>query len=202
MFKYTLQTSTARRDASYNLLSCYRLQELFQLNAYRKRQDLTYYVKKPFFFGGLTNISGALAVLVWTSATLSHIYVFQMTCCSSIRTVDSSDNSLVHLWQSCIAGCGHNIYFRPVSFFFFPRLISAAADWMSTILRHMVWHYSPNLECRSEMCCTRLARNTGRKDRHFGTIAQVCRAISSELRHVSTIWKKLVKQQYLLHMPW
>jgi len=22
---------------------------------------------------------------------------------------------------------------------FFPRLISAAADWMSTILRHMVW---------------------------------------------------------------
>jgi len=24
-------------------------------------------------------------------------------------------------------------------FFFFPRLISAAAGWMSTILRHMVW---------------------------------------------------------------
>jgi len=23
--------------------------------------------------------------------------------------------------------------------FFFPRLISAAVDWMSTILRHMVW---------------------------------------------------------------
>ena len=24
--------------------------------------------------------------------------------------------------------------------FFFPRLISAVADWMSTILLHMVWH--------------------------------------------------------------
>ena len=24
-------------------------------------------------------------------------------------------------------------------FFFFPRLISAVGDWMSTILRHMVW---------------------------------------------------------------
>jgi len=24
---------------------------------------------------------------------------------------------------------------------FFPRLISAVADWMSTILRHMVWPY-------------------------------------------------------------
>ena len=26
-----------------------------------------------------------------------------------------------------------------LSFFFFPRLISAAADWMSAILPHMVW---------------------------------------------------------------
>ena len=46
--------------------------------------------------------------------------------------------------------------------------------------------------------------NTGRKkvakNRHLGTIAQLCRAISSQLRHVSTIGKKLVKQQYVLHM--
>jgi len=49
---------------------------------------------------------------------------------------------VVNLWPPCIAGCGH-IYFRPVSFFllFFPRLISAVADWMSTILPHMVWPY-------------------------------------------------------------
>jgi len=36
---------------------------------------------------------------------------------------------------------GH-IYFHAVvssSFFFFPRLISAVGDWMSTILPHMVW---------------------------------------------------------------
>jgi len=38
------------------------------------------------------------------------------------------------------------------------------------------------------------------KNRHLGTIAQFCRAISSQLRHVSTIGKKLVKQQYLLHV--
>ena len=37
------------------------------------------------------------------------------------------------------------------------------------------------------------------KNRH-GTIAQLCPAISSQLSHVSTIGKKLVKQQYLLHM--
>jgi len=38
------------------------------------------------------------------------------------------------------------------------------------------------------------------KNRHPGTIPQLCRAISSQLRHVSTFGKKLVKQQYLLHM--
>ena len=38
------------------------------------------------------------------------------------------------------------------------------------------------------------------KIRLLGTIAQVCRATSSQLRHVSTIGKKLVKQQCLPHM--
>ena len=81
---------------------------------------------------------------------------------------------------------------------------------MSTILLHMaipplhVLIICANLECRSETCCTRLAANTGRKkvakNRHLGTIAQLCRAISSQIRHVSTIGKKLVKQQYLLYM--
>ena len=37
------------------------------------------------------------------------------------------------------------------------------------------------------------------KYRHLGTIAQICRAISLQLRHVSTIGKS-VKQQYLLRM--
>jgi len=52
-----------------------------------------------------------------------------------------------------------------VSFFlssFFPHLISLAADWMSTILPHMVWPLCI-LECRSEMCCTRLNGNAGSK---------------------------------------
>jgi len=47
-------------------------------------------------------------------------------------------------------------------------------------------------------------RNTGHKkvvkNCHLGTIAQLRQAIYSQLRHVSTIGKKLVKQQYLLHM--
>ena len=36
--------------------------------------------------------------------------------------------------------------------------------------------------------------------RHLGIIAQLCRAISPQLKHVSTNGKKHVKHQYLLHM--
>ena len=60
----------------------------------------------------------------------------------------------------------------------------------------MVWPYSANMECRSEMCCTRLAGNTARKNdvknRHLLTIAQLCRAISLQLRHISRIGKNLL----------
>jgi len=49
-----------------------------------------------------------------------------------------------------------------------------------------------------------LAGNAGPKKPtkigHLGTIAQLCRAISLQLRHVSKIGKKLVKQQYLPQM--
>jgi len=38
------------------------------------------------------------------------------------------------------------------------------------------------------------------KIRHLDTIAHLCRAIYLQLRHVSTIGEKIVKQQYLPHM--
>ena len=63
---------------------------------------------------------------------------------------------------------------------------------------------SANLRCRSETCCTWVTEKTQdakvAKNHHLGTIAQLCRAISLQLRHVSTIRKKLVKHQYLLHV--
>ena len=67
---------------------------------------------------------------------------------------------------------------------------------MYTILLHMVSGLSENLECRSQMCCTRLAGNTEpknvAKNRHLRIIAQLCRAISLQLRHVSTTGKNLL----------
>jgi len=48
----------------------------------------------------------------------------------------------VELWPPYVIG-GHYIFCPVVSFFFlssfFPRIISAAAGWMSTILWQMVW---------------------------------------------------------------
>jgi len=78
-------------------------------------------------------------------------------------------------------GIGQAIIFLPCSFclssiffLFFPRLISAVADWMSAILAYMVWPWCV-FKIQAETCCTWLAENTGRKNspksRHLGTIA-------------------------------
>ena len=90
--------------------------------------------------------------------------------------------------------CGHCIFFLwflLLSSFFFssPNLSGRRVD-----VYHTWCGLSVNLECRSEMCCTWLAGNTGRrvqqKNGHLRTIAQLCPAESSQLRHVSTIGKK------------
>ena len=75
-----------------------------------------------------------------------------------------------------------------------PKLKTKSEGLASVLLLHSnrtvsymrIWHL---------LCCTRLvkiqdAKNYA-KNRHLRTIAQLCRAISSQLRHVSTIGKKL-----------
>ena len=80
---------------------------------------------------------------------------------------------------------GGAIIFLPCGYYlsiFFPRLISAAGDGCLPYF-HTWCGLSANLECRSKMCGTQIAANTGRKNCHFGTITQLCRAVSSQLRH-------------------
>jgi len=85
-----------------------------------------------------------------------------------------------------------------LSFFSSPNLSGRRLDVYHTLTHGVAPAPSANLECRSEMCCTRLAANAGpkkvAKNRHLGTIAQLCRAISLQLTHVSTMAKKLVKR--------
>ena len=108
-------------------------------------------------------------------------------------------------------GIGQAIIFSSCGFFssfffflsFFSRLISAVADWMSTILLHIWFGPSANLERRYEMCCTWLLENAGPKKspkiRHLSTFAQLCRATSSQLRHVSTTGKNLLNSNVSPH---
>jgi len=101
--------------------------------------------------------------------------------------------------------CGHYIFALRFlllsSFFFFAYSQPSKIGCLPYF--HTWCGLSVNLRCRSEMYYTRLAENTertkSRKIRHLGTIAQFCRAISSQVRHVSSIGK-IVKQQHLLHM--
>jgi len=95
-----------------------------------------------------------------------------------------------------------------LSFFFFLVFSSPNLSGRRLDVDHASTRCGPsvNLECRSEMCCMRLTGNAGPKKLpkicHLGTIAQLCRAISSQLRHVLTIGKRLVKQQYLPTCPY
>ena len=93
--------------------------------------------------------------------------------------------------------CGHYIIFLPWGFFIFflslPNLSCRTLD---------VYHTSAHgvalvkFGCMSETCSMRLAGNAVRKKspkiRHLGIIAQLCRAISLQLRHVLTIEKNLL----------
>jgi len=96
-----------------------------------------------------------------------------------------------------------HIYFHPVvcSFFllssFFPFLAKSQPSQIRCLPYLHTWcGLSANLTCMSETCCAGLAANTGRKNssknRHLDTIAQLCRAMSSQIRHVSTIGKKIL----------
>jgi len=73
----------------------------------------------------------------------------------------------------------------------FPGLFSAVADLMSTVLLHMVSFlriYNAGLSCAARGSLQ--IQDT--KNRHLHTIAQLCTAISSQLRHVTTIGKNLL----------
>jgi len=119
------------------------------------------------------------------------------------KNANTNNWVLLLLWSPY--GIGETIIFSCCSLFFllfFPRLISPAADWMSAILPHMVW---PWCEFKMQVwnllhaACWKHRTQKVAKNRHLGTIAQLWQAISSQLKHVSAVRKKL-KQQYVLHM--
>jgi len=106
------------------------------------------------------------------------------------------------LWLPYVIG--RPLYFCPVVsiFFLFYFLTLSQRSEIGYLPYFHTCGLSANLECMSEMCCSlHVPRwKYTQKNRHFGTITQLCRAVSLQLRHASTIGEKLVKPQYLLHM--
>ena len=122
---------------------------------------------------------------------------------SKVHFISDVWSSDVWLWPPRIADA--ILYFCPVvsySIFLIFFLASSQPSQIGCLPYFYTWcGLSVNLGCRSATCCKRLAGNAGRKNdaknRHLGTILQLCRAESSQQRHVSTFRKKLVQQQYM-----
>jgi len=102
---------------------------------------------------------------------------------------------------------GHYIFallFLLLSFFFFfssPNLSRRRVDVYHTFTHGVALAriYNACLKCAARGSLEIQDAKMTQKNRHLGTIAQVCRAVSLQLRHVSTIGKRF-KQQYLLYM--
>jgi len=95
-------------------------------------------------------------------------------------------------------GIGQTIIFLPCGSSFFLLLCFSSPNlsgrrFLCLPYFHTWCGLSANLGCRSETCCTRLAENTGCKNRHLRIIVQLCRATSLQVRHVLTIRKKLLR---------
>jgi len=146
-------------------------------------------------------------------AVIVSISVSQRTSLSWILTYMSPTGSFFHLrcqllllWLPCVADADIIVlprFFFLLSFVFFPCLISAVADWMSTILPHMVWPWCAfrmqvwnMLHAASWKYMTQKMTQKSPSAHHCTTLSG---CIFATKAHIDNR-KKLVKQQYLPHM--
>ena len=151
-------------------------------------------MNRPFPFPGQMSLELTESGFnFWCSFNV--IFVFLVFCVSCYSGV---------IMAALCNRAGHYIFtLWFLSFFlllsFFPCLISAATDWMSTILWHVVC-LSANLECRSEIFCTRLAGNAGPKKIAIWAPSHKSSGYKFATKARIDNRKKLVKQQCLSHM--
>ena len=95
--------------------------------------------------------------------------------------------------------CGFFVLLLSSFFFSSPNLSRRRLDVYHTSTHGvaLVRISNAGLKCAARGSLEMQDAKMTQKNRHLRTIAQLCWAISSQLRHTSTIRKKLVKQQYL-----
>ena len=103
--------------------------------------------------------------------------------------------------------CGHYIFILwfLLSFYLLSFCLACQPLQIGCLPYFHTWcSLSVNLGCRCETCCTQLAGNAGckksPKSRHLCTIEQLLSGYIFATNAHTDNWKKLVKQQYLLHM--
>ena len=85
-------------------------------------------------------IGSLIPVFKWYTGT-TYIYISRLEDC---RLQCTDPNKMYEfkrdiLWPPYVAGQAIYIFILSFVLFFIPCLISAVAEWMSTILRHMMW---------------------------------------------------------------
>ena len=167
-----------------------------------------------------------LVVLPWATAPFpwlhsEHGTIYGRLLQRRCRRHDANSR-LSCLWPPCVADA--NILFCSCSFFFMAALRSRCGHY-SFVLWFLLSSSSfswPNLGChrldvyhtsrhdvtlvRIQYACMKCAPHSllkiqDAKNRHLDTITQLCPAISSQLRHVSTIGKKLLNSNICTTCP-
>jgi len=123
-------------------------------------------------------------------------YMPQLRRYSSTKLCDSAQ--MANIWRFFMVALWNRAVYYILSCFFYLSLFFSLPNLNR-------WRLDANLECRTETCCTWLAGNAGPKKlpkmRNLGTIAQLYRAISSQLRHILTIGKNLLNSNMSSRCP-
>jgi len=142
------------------------------------------------FFSRLISVaahwmSTILPYMVWPRANLSPVYQTGLTTGCIVYT---NIQPVVPVWQPV----ERTVAVRSTRLS--NRLSSRFDASCKRGIRMQVWNvrHAARLKCRTQKVA---------KNRHVGTIAQLCRAISSQPRHVSTIGKKLLSSNMSSRRP-
>ena len=147
-----------------------------------------------------SNICFSQSVL-FTSLAMTICLMFCLYPLDVIYSSVQLSSSKLIIMAALRSRCGHYILQLWFLHSFFSRLFSAVGHWMSAIFPHIMWS-----ECEFRMhvwnvlhaACWKYRTQKWCKKSLSAHHDTICPAISSQLRHISTIGKKLVKQQYLL----
>ena len=160
-----------------------------------RKKNLVKHQRLPHMYHNMANFGALAAEIVWgTTANFNGFRVLAPLLHGTLAVGVSRAAIVLVIGQ------------HSSSFFFLSSLFLAYSQRSEIGCRsyfHTWCGLSANLECRSEVCCTRIARNTGRKNdakspsaHHRTTLSGYTFGTKARIDNR----KKLIKQQYLLYM--